>query len=87
MSAYTPDQRVYYTLHYDTELHWNNVIRCPVINYNVRFCQAHHIPFWFRVVGSKIRDVGGKALVEPQVIPPPGGHQVPKPLRGQSIFK
>lgn len=48
--------------------------------------KTHHIPRWFNIVGSKIRDIGGKPLVEPQVIPPPCGHQVPKPLRAQRFI-
>lgn len=41
---------------------------------------THQTPFWFSVVASKIRDVGCEALVEPQIIPPPHGYQVSKPL-------
>lgn len=47
---------------------------------------SYHIPCGFSIVGSKIRDIGGEAFVEPQVIPPPGGHQVSKPLRWQSYI-
>jgi hypothetical protein len=42
--------------------------------------KTHYVPRGFSRVGPKIRDVGGKALVEPQVIPPLHGHQVTKPL-------
>lgn len=44
---------------------------------------AHQIPGGFCIVGAQVFHVGGKALVQPQVIPPFQGHQVPKPLLGR----
>lgn len=44
----------------------------------------HHIPAGFSLVGSQVLHIGGKALVEPQVIPPAQRDQVTEPLEGRT---
>lgn len=46
---------------------------------------AHQIPGGLCVVSTQVLHVGGKALVQPQVIPPGHCDQVPKPLQGQGV--
>lgn len=57
--------------------------RAPTCEARRRWTGPYHVPVWFSFVGSEILDVGREALVEPQVVPPPQGHQVTEPLQGQ----
>lgn len=39
------------------------------------------------MVSTQVLHIGGKALIQPQVIPPGQGHQVAKPLWGREVAK
>lgn len=43
----------------------------------------YHIPVGLSFVCSQILNIGCKTFIQPQVIPPPQGHQITKPLKGQ----
>lgn len=43
----------------------------------------YHAPLWLSFVCSQVLNIRGKAFVQPQVIPPPQGHQITKPLKGK----
>ena len=42
---------------------------------------TYHFPGWVDAVQGKVHKSVGKALIEPQVIPPPHGDHVAKPLK------
>lgn len=46
---------------------------------------AHQIPGGFGVVSTQVLHIGGKALVQPQVVPPVHGHQVAEPLSEKDV--
>lgn len=59
------------------------VIDTPVFHFGpTPTMETHQIPGGLCIVSTQKFHIGGKALVQPQVIPPIHGHQVAKPLQG-----
>lgn len=44
----------------------------------------HHIPVGLSLVCPQVLNIGCKAFIQPQVVPPPQGNQITKPLTGQT---
>lgn len=47
----------------------------------------YHIPVRFSLVCSQVLNIGCKAFIQPQVIPPLQGYQITKPLKRQHRAK
>ena len=41
----------------------------------------YHVPVGFSLICSQVLNIGCKAFIQPQVIPPPQGYQITKPLK------
>lgn len=59
-----------------TTPHWNNYLG------NVGQ-DPYHIPAGLNKVCPQVLNIGCKAFIQPQVVPPPYGHQITKPLKGK----
>lgn len=44
---------------------------------------SHHVPLGLSLIRPQVLHVGGKTLVQPQVIPPVQGDQITEPLQGR----
>lgn len=45
--------------------------------------KSYHVPVGFSLMCPQVLNIGCKAFIQPQVIPPPQGHQITKPLKRQ----